>query len=76
MNENEWLARKQCIDAQLRSLNPAWEIIHYNQVKDTSSLSLHAVEEYPTQNGFADYALYVQAKLLEIIEARNVFLDD
>jgi len=43
MNESEWLKRKQRIDSQLRSLNPAWEIILYHQVKDRSSLSHHAV---------------------------------
>lgn len=73
--ESEWLTRKQRIDSQLRSLNPAWEIIHYSQVRDTTDLSHHAVEEYPTQNGFADYALFVQGKLLGIIEAKRVSID-
>ena len=73
--ESEWLTRKQRIDSQLRSLNPAWEIIHYSQVRDTTYLSHHAVEEYPTQNGFADYALFVQGKLLGIIEAKRVSID-
>ena len=75
MYESEWLTRKRRIDYQLRALNPSWKIIHYNQVKDTSALTHHAVEEYPTQNGFADYALFVQGKLLGIIEAKKVSID-
>lgn len=39
---------------------------------DPSNLSNHAVEEYPTDNGPADYALFVQGKLLGIIEAKKV----
>ena len=44
MSESEGLTRRQRIDNQLRSLSPAWEIIPYSQVKDVSSLSLHADE--------------------------------
>ncbi|MDD3464333.1 MAG: type I restriction-modification enzyme R subunit C-terminal domain-containing protein [Candidatus Cloacimonetes bacterium] len=33
------------------------------------------MEEYPTQNGFADYALFVRGKLLGIIEAKRVAID-
>jgi hypothetical protein len=29
MTEPEWLTRKQRIDAKLRSLSPAWEIVRY-----------------------------------------------
>ena len=75
MHESEWITRKQRIDTQLRSLNPAWEIISYSQGMDTSVLTHHAVEEYPTQNGFADYALFVQGKLLGIIEAKRVSIN-
>ena len=75
MYESEWLTRKQRIDTLLLSLNPAWEIIHYSKVTDPSLLSNHAVEEYPTQNGFADYALFVDGRLLGIIEAKRVSID-
>ncbi|MCB5285235.1 MAG: DEAD/DEAH box helicase family protein [Candidatus Cloacimonetes bacterium] len=75
MNESEWHTRKERIDTQLRSLYPAWEVIHFSQVRDTSLLTNHAVEEYPTQNGFADYALFVKGKLLGIIEAKRVSID-
>jgi type I restriction enzyme, R subunit len=39
---------------------------------DTSRLDGQAVEEYPTANGPADYALFVKGMLLGIIEAKKV----
>lgn len=72
MNENEWKTRKTRIDAKLKELNPAWEIIPYNEDLDLSSLTKHAVEEFPTACGPADYALFVKGKLLGIIEAKKV----
>ena len=57
------------------SLNPSWKIIHSSKVKDYSALSCHAIEEYPTANGPADYALFVDGKLLGILEAKKVGVD-
>ncbi len=37
-------------------------------------LTRHAVEEYPTETGPADYVLFVEVKLLGIIEAKKVSL--
>lgn len=70
--ELEWETRHKRINAKLRSLNPGWEIIKYRDRLDVSQLSCHAVEEYPTANGPADYALFVKGKLLGIIEAKRV----
>ena len=72
MNEPEWLTRKQRIDIKLLSLNPAWEIVRYREGLDLSKLTCHAVEELPTDNGPADYALFVKGKSLGIIEAKKV----
>ncbi|GAK59891.1 type I site-specific deoxyribonuclease [Candidatus Vecturithrix granuli] len=72
MTESEWTTRKTRIDARLRSLNPAWEIIPYHGGLDTSKLTRHAVEEYPTNHGPADYALFVNGRLLGILEAKKV----
>ena len=68
-NEPEYITRKKRIDSKLRRLN--WEIIPYHLGLNTSLLSNHAVEEYPTANGPADYALFVNGKLLAIIEAKK-----
>jgi type I restriction enzyme, R subunit len=70
--ESEWLTRKRRIDTKLRSLEPAWKIIPYKEGMDQSRLNCHAVEEFPTANGPADYALFVDGKLLGIIEAKKV----
>jgi type I restriction enzyme, R subunit len=72
MHEPEWLTRKKRIDTKLRSLNPAWKIIRYNEGMDLSNLNRHAVKEFPTANGPADYALFVDGQLLGIIEAKKV----
>jgi len=70
--EPEWLTRKKRIDTKLRSLEPAWKIIPYKEGMDLSGLNCHAVEEFPTANGPADYALFVDGCLLGILEAKRV----
>ncbi|MEW6573927.1 MAG: type I restriction endonuclease, partial [Bacillota bacterium] len=72
LSEREWETRKKRIDSRLRALNQPWEIIKYRDGLDTSSLQYHAVEEYPTASGPADYALFVKGKLLGMIEAKKV----
>lgn len=71
MTINEWQTRKNRIDKRLTALNPKWEIIKYTPHLRSDELTNHAVEEYPTKNGFADYALFVDGKLLGIIEAKK-----
>ena len=70
--ESEWKTRKLRIDTKLKGLNPAWKIIPFSPSLDTTTLNHVAVEEYPTANGPADYALFVGGKLLGIIEAKKV----
>ena len=72
MNESEWLTRKQRINTKLRAANPAWKIIPYKEGMDLAALHQCAVEEFPTANGPADYALFVDGQLLGIIEAKKV----
>jgi len=48
-----------------------WTIIPNKAVSDLSTLTAHAVEEYPTLTGPADYALFVEGQLLGIIEAKK-----
>ena len=71
-DELEWQTRRDRINTKLTALKPAWHIIKYKDGLDTSNLNRHAVEEYPTANGPADYALFVKGKLLGIIEAKRV----
>ena len=71
-NEAEWLTRKLRIDTRLRALNPQRQIIPWHAGLDTSKLNCHAVTEFPTENGPADYALFVNGILIGIIEAKKV----
>jgi type I restriction enzyme R subunit len=72
MAESEKTTRKKRIDEKLTSILLNWEIIHNSKVSDTSKLTRHAVEEFPTETGPADYALFVNGKLLGIIEAKKI----
>lgn len=72
MCESEAITRKKRIDTRLTSSLLKWNIIHYSEVNESTVLSAHAVEEYPTETGPADYALFVQEKLLGIIEAKKL----
>ncbi len=71
-DEYEWQTRRDRINKKLQSLKPSWKIIKYSSDLDFSSLNGHAVEEYPTANGPADYALFAKGKLLGILEAKKV----
>ncbi|MGI6393815.1 MAG: hypothetical protein ACOX2F_03620 [bacterium] len=72
MVESEWITRKTRIDSRLKSLSQPWNIIKYSENLDTSQLTEHAVEEFPTANGPADYAFFVNGQLLGILEAKKV----
>lgn len=71
-DEPEWLTRKRRIDTQLKALRPAWDIVPFREGMDLARLTHHAVTEFPTANGPADYALFVKGRLLGLIEAKKV----
>ncbi len=71
MNEAEWQTRRLRIDARLRSLSPAWEIIPWRAGLDVSRLERHIVTEIPTENGPADYGFFVRSLFLAILEAKK-----
>ena len=70
--ESESITRRDRINKKLRALNPPWQIIAYRQGLDVRQLACHAVEEYPTASGPADYALFVRGQLLGFIEAKRL----
>lgn len=72
MNESEASTRKKRIDKKLVSPVSGWKIVPYEPGMDTSGLDSHAVEEFPTETGPADYALFVNGPFLGIIEAKKV----
>ncbi len=68
--ESEKTTRKKRIDPRLKALG--WIVTPYMLGLDTSKLSNHAVEEYPTASGPSDYALFVDGRLIGILEAKKV----
>ena len=68
--ESEKITRKKRIDQQLKAAG--WIIIPYTEGMYLTILTNHAIEELPTNKGFADYALVVNGKLLGVIEAKKL----
>lgn len=71
-NLNEKQTRKKLIDPLL--VAEGWKIVQYKDTKELSKYNKCAIEEYPTANGPADYALCVDGKILGIIEAKKITL--
>ena len=70
--EPEVVTRKKRIDPQLRSAG--WSITLYQSGMDLSQYSKYALEEFPTDNGPADYALCLEGKIVAVIEAKRLTL--
>ena len=70
--EPEVVTRKKRIDPQLRSAG--WSITLYQSGMDLSQYSKYALEEFPTDNGPADYALCLEGKIVAVIEAKKLTL--
>jgi type I restriction enzyme, R subunit len=68
--EAEWLTRKSRIDTRLKQTG--WQLVRFTPALNLKALDGTAVEELPTANGPADYALFVKGQLLGIIEAKKV----
>lgn len=70
--EREWQTRKKRIDTRLASLG--WTVVPFDPARPLARYSAHAIEEYPTESGPADYALVVNGRLLGIVEAKKLTL--
>lgn len=71
-SEREAQTRKKRIDTKLTSTLSGWSLTQYRDEMSTDDLDGVAVEEYPTDSGPADYALFVEGKLLGFVEAKRV----
>lgn len=71
-DEAEWQTRKTRIDGRLAA--QGWKLKPFDATKPLSALERHAIAEYETQNGPADYALCQDAAILGIVEAKKVSL--
>jgi hypothetical protein len=67
---SEWLTRTKRIDVRLRSLG--WDIVPFDGSIPHSAWTKHAVEEFPTGKGPADYAPCVNGRILGIVEAKKL----
>lgn len=70
--ESEERTRATRVDPKLREAG--WDIIPHRPGLDVSGLAKHAITEYPTEAGPADYALCVDDQILGIVEAKKVSL--
>ncbi|MCI0459126.1 MAG: DEAD/DEAH box helicase family protein [Gemmataceae bacterium] len=70
--ESEYRTRRQRIDPMLRA--QGWIITPFDPARPLRDYSRHALTEFPTANGPADYALAVSGRLLGIVEAKKLTL--
>jgi hypothetical protein len=70
--ESEWQTRKDRIDTRLGELG--WDVRPHSPSFQADTAHATAVAEYPTANGPADYALFVDGRPLGIIEAKKLSL--
>ncbi len=72
ITESERRTRKSRIDPKLKAWG--WDIVPFDPDRLLEKYSHHAIEEYPTANGPADYALVVDGQLVGVVEATKVTL--
>jgi type I restriction enzyme R subunit len=70
--KSEFVTRKEIVDRRLR--DAGWKVVRFDADKALGRLERCAIEEYPTENGPADYALCVGGKILGIVEAKKLTL--
>jgi type I restriction enzyme R subunit len=70
--ESEARTRKSRIDVALR--DAGWEMLPFDAALNLASLAHHAIEEYATANGPADYALVANGDLIGVVEAKKLSL--
>lgn len=68
---SEWQTRKQFVDKELRAAG--WRVTPYAD-RALAVFDRCAVEEYPTLNGPADYALVLNGRVVGFVEAKKLTL--
>jgi type I restriction enzyme R subunit len=68
--ESESRTRKSRIDPLLKALG--WTVVPFAPNRPLSFYSNCAIEEYPTDNGPADYALCLNGEIVGVVEAKKV----
>jgi type I restriction enzyme, R subunit len=70
VDEAERQTRLRRIDPRLELAG--WRVVDFDAAHPASNYTRHAVREYPTANGPADYALWVNGQPLGIVEAKRL----
>ena len=71
-SNSEWLTRKLLIDGKLKAAG--WSVAPFVPEKSLTSYEKCAIEEFPTANGPADYALCMGGQIVGIVEAKKLTL--
>jgi len=71
-DESERETRRTRIDPQLTA--QGWEVVPYDPNRPIIAYTNHAVTEFPTDGGPADYGLFVAGRHLGIVEGKRVTL--
>lgn len=69
---SEYLTRKQIVDAKLRTAG--WTVVAFDSNRPLAAYDRCAIEEFPTENGPADYALCVDGQIIGVVEAKKLTL--
>lgn len=71
-SESERRTRKSRVDPRLKARG--WDVVPFDRAGRLDRCDHHAIEELPTANGPADYALMVDGALVGVVEAKKVTL--
>jgi len=69
-SESEAQTRRKRIDPKLAA--EGWQVADFDASKSLTLLDRHAVAEWPTDNGPADYALCADGSVIGVVEAKKV----
>lgn len=68
--QSEYVTRKQFIDRKLK--DAGWNVTRFETGKALANYERCAIEEFPTENGPADYALCVGGQILGVVEGKKL----
>ena len=63
--KSEFVTRKELVDRKLK--DAGWKIVRFDPSKLLAAYERCAIEEYPTENGPADYALCAGRKIVGVV---------
>src|SRR2546422_5055803 len=70
--KSEWLTRKELIDPKLEAAG--WRVVPFALNRPLKLYDRCAIEEYPTDNGPADYALCPSGQIVGVVEGKKLTL--